>query len=127
MPVMIKDMGEKGRGLVASKAFTKGDLILRDKTVVDYEAEDIYYDSRTQFEELMTHVDKLPVEERQEYFQLAMNPHEGMRIKKDLFSPAENEIVNAWCIYKTNRIMGGVCLTLSLLNHSCDFNSMWVR
>ena len=124
---MIKDMGAKGRGLVASKAFARGDLIFREKPVVSYEASDIYYDSRTQFEELMTHVDKLTDEERDEYFQLAMNPLEGMKIKKNLFSPDENEIVNAWCIFVTNRILGDVCLTLSLLNHSCDFNSMWAR
>ena len=124
---MIKDMGAKGRGLVASKAFAKGDLIFRDKPVVSYEASDIYFDSRTQFEELMTHVDKLTVEERNEYFQLAMNPQEAMKIEENLFSPEEKEIVNAWCIYVTNRILGDVCLTLSLLNHSCDYNSMWAR
>ena len=33
-PVMIKDFGEKGRGLVASKNFSVGDLILKDKSVV---------------------------------------------------------------------------------------------
>ena len=33
-PVMIKDCGEKGRGLVASKDFKIGDLIMKDKAVV---------------------------------------------------------------------------------------------
>ena len=34
VPVMIKDFGEKGRGLVASRDFKIGDLIMTDKAVV---------------------------------------------------------------------------------------------
>ena len=34
LPVMVKEMGEKGRGLVASRDFKVGDLIFNDKLVV---------------------------------------------------------------------------------------------
>ena len=34
LPVLIKEMGEKGRGLVASRDFKVGDLIFNDKLVV---------------------------------------------------------------------------------------------
>ena len=39
VPVMVKDFGEKGRGLVASKDFKIGDLIMKDKAVVESTAE----------------------------------------------------------------------------------------
>ena len=34
LPVMVKEMGEKGRGVVASRDFKVGDLIFNDKLVV---------------------------------------------------------------------------------------------
>ena len=34
LPVMVKDFGEKGRGLVASRDFNVGDLILDDTSVI---------------------------------------------------------------------------------------------
>ena len=33
-PVMVKDYGEKGRGLVASKNFKAGDIIFKDTSIV---------------------------------------------------------------------------------------------
>ena len=124
---MLKDVGVKGRGLVASKEFKKGDLILTDKTVVSYEADDIDYGSRRQFEELMKLVDSLDVDDRKNFFSLEPNKLDLERIPRYLFTPGEKEYVDAFCIYKNNNICGDVCLTLSLLNHSCDPNSMWCR
>ena len=126
-PVMIKDMGIKGRGLVASKAFVKGDLILKDKVVVSYKADCFFSHSRRQLEELMEQVDNLEVDDRRDYFNLEKNLLDMKRIPESLFEPSEKEYIDAWCIYTNNRIRGHVCLTLSLLNHSCDPNSIWSR
>ena len=126
---MIKDMGIKGRGLVASKAFKKGDLILKDKAVVSYryEEDEVCPDSRRPLEELMEHVDNLEVDDREDYFNLGTNMRNQKMIPETLFSANEKDYVDAWCIYINNRIRGDVCLTLSFLNHSCDPNSMWCR
>ena len=87
----------------------------------------VYFDRRRQFEELMKEVDNLDVDDRKNYFSLTRNKHDLERIPSDLFLPSEKEYVDAWCIYINNEIRGDVCLTLSILNHSCDPNSMWCR
>ena len=117
LPVMVKDFGIKGRGLVASKSFMKGDLILTDETVVSYQEDE-------DFEELMKHVDRLDVDDRKDYFNLVPKKLDLENISKDLYSPSE---MDAYGIYDNNNISGDVCLTLSLLNHSCDPNSLWCR
>ena len=47
VPVMVKDVGEKGCGLVASKDFKVGDLIFKDTSVASINIADkfpaIYY------------------------------------------------------------------------------------
>ena len=126
-PVMIKDMENKGRGLVASKAFVKGDLILKDKVIVSYKAFSKFSHGRRQLEELKKHVDSLEVDDRRDYFNLAKYLGDLKRIPESLFESSEKEYVDAWCIYINNEIRGDVCLTLSILNHSCDPNSMWSR
>lgn len=128
MPVMIKDLETKGRGLVASKSFVKGDYILTDKTVVSYQlGEGLVVERRRQFEELMKLVDSLDADERKNYFSLEPNKQFLERIPKDLFPTSKKDYVDAMCIHINNSIEGDVCLTLSLLNHSCDPNSMWCR
>ena len=41
VPAMTKNMGSMGKGLIASKEFKKGDLILKDKSVVGYKADEV--------------------------------------------------------------------------------------
>ena len=114
VPAMTKNMGSMGRGLIASKEFKKGDRILKDKSVVSYKADEYDFSSRTQIEELMKIVTNLKREDREDYFNLSMNPLEREKIPEHLFSPDEGEFVTAWCIYTNNRIFGDVFLTLSL-------------
>ena len=57
LPVMVKEMGEKGRGLVASRDFKVGDLIFNDKLVVSSTISPVgYYNVTKRAQDVFTQI-----------------------------------------------------------------------
>ena len=111
VPAMTKNMGSMGRGLIASKEFKKGDRILKDKSVVSYKADEFDYSSRTQIEELMKLVTNLKREDREDYFNLSMNPLEREKIPEYLFSPARRRRICDCMVHLHKQQYLGRCLS----------------
>ena len=122
---MVKDFGEKGRGLVASRDFNVGDLILDDTSVIsEFQRWNVEL-----WKDLRRQVTQLSINDHADFFNLTeseiyrsqieqRNKHINMRWKKAL------------TIFLSNRIPGDggqnhLFLNLSLVNHCCDPNSMW--
>ena len=60
VPVMVKDFGEKGRGLVASKKFNVGDLIFKDKSVAHLTTDHLQIFEYAKYgKEIYAHISKL--------------------------------------------------------------------
>ena len=133
VPVMVKDFGEKGRGLVASKKFSIGDLILKDKSVVCLST------SITPFEcfgyeyakQIYAQISKLSDADQKDYFVLSSNDKADALLSKLCFWSFPEHHKRAVSIFLLNRIEGEkndeahLYLKLSLINHSCDPNSVW--
>ena len=133
VPVMVKDFGEKGRGLVASKKFSVGDLILKDKSVVCMST------SITPFEcleyeyakQIYGQISKLSDADQKDYFVLSSNATADALLSKLGFWSVPEQHKRAVSIFLLNRIEGEkndeahLYLKLSLINHSCDPNSAW--
>jgi len=129
VPVMVKDFGEKGRGLVASRDFKIGDIIMKDKAVVTSSAEvDMYPpDVMDCGNNISWQLLQLPDDIRAEYFQLSPSKLVFNKFEDPLFKsipiPAVSKLAVA--IFLNNRIGNKIYLSLSLINHSCDPNAGW--
>ena len=135
VPGMVKDFGEKGRGLVASKDFKIGDLIMKDKAVVESTAE-ISMDIRKlkRFgDEIIQQLEKQSQETGKSYFDLTVNNITRNRTELELLKL--HEIIEkasfsafsmkAVMVFLNNRIGDKIYLKLSRINHSCDPNAGW--
>ena len=128
-PVMVKDLGEKGRGLVASRDFKIGDLIMIDKAVVTSSAQvDLYpLDVKDCGVNISRQLLQLPEDIRAEYFKLRPSKVVFKKFKDPPYGsipiPAASKL--ALAIFLNNRIGNKIYLSLSLINHSCDPNAGW--
>ena len=131
-PVMIKDFGEKGRGLVASRDFKIGDLIMKDKAVVlsKITNEDLNKNEIGTFlclgEEIRGQISQQTDEVKGDFLKLSPS----IKILKLLDFLDKNKILpgplkQAVAIFINNRIGGKMYLKLALINHSCDPNVDW--
>ena len=131
-PVMIKDFGEKGRGLVASRDFKIGDLIMKDKPVIlsKIKNEDLNKKDICTFlclgEEIMVQIRQQTDKIKGDFLKL----YPSIRILKlldflDTDKVLPGPLKQAVAIFINNRIGGKIYLKLSLINHSCDPNVAW--
>ena len=121
-PVMVKDLGEKGKGLVASKDFEIGDLIMKDRAVVESTA-DISMDIRNLEQygvKILQQLWQQPVETIRSFFELKAN-----NVVLNKFANNSELPKQAVAIFLNNRIGDRVYLKLSRINHSCDPNAAW--
>ena len=125
VPVVIVEIQGKGRGLVASKDFKMGDLIIRDKAAVTIAdgTPPIHYGLQ-----IKRQLENLSEEERGEFYKLTRNNVLKPALETDIGIQFFTEIA----IFANNQIEGhgaDKCLfiSLSLLNHSCASNASWTR
>ena len=138
VPVMVKDFGEKGRGLVASKKFNVGDLIFKDKAVVSGISASnniTLADCAKYGKEVYAQVSKLSDTDQKSFFELSarakvdrMMSHHSLELK----SIPEN-YKRAYSIFSNNSMriqqemnedLEHLYLKISMINHSCDPNSL---
>ena len=72
VPVMVKDFGEKGRGLVASKNFKIGDIIFEDTSVASRIANDARSPS-AKCEDIYSQISKLSKADQRDFYGLSRN------------------------------------------------------
>ena len=123
MPMIVKEMGAKGRGLVATKDMEMGTLIVSAAMNVSNGFRAAMGDEAfgREIERQMSNLSK---EEQDEFYKLTKNK----KIMADPFVPKKYKDVIA--IFENNRILStesesGVFSTVSLLNHSCVPNAAW--
>ena len=115
MPVIVKEMGGKGRGLVATKDMEMGTLIVKEKAVVKVRVQAMGDEAFGR--EIERQVSNLSKEEQEEFSKLTKN-------KKTMLDPLVPEkYKDVIAIYENNRILSTeskLCVfnTVSLLNHS---------
>ena len=70
---MIKEMGEKGRGLVASRDFKVGDLIFNDKLVVSIKKNtvEMTFDIVKRAQDVHAQILNLTKKEQEAFFELS--------------------------------------------------------
>ena len=73
LPVMVKEMGEKGRGLVASRDFKVGDLIFNDKLVVSIKKNpvEMTFDIVKRAQDVHAQILNLTKKEQEAFFELS--------------------------------------------------------
>ena len=125
MPVIVKEMGAKGRGLVATKDMEMGTLIMKESAAVNVSkgfraaiGDDAFG------REIDRQMSNLSKEEQEEFCKLTKNK----KIMLDPFVPKKYKEIIA--IFENNRILSTeskLCVfnTVSLLNHSCIPNAGW--
>ena len=134
-PVMVKDFGEKGRGLVASKNFKAKDLIFKDISVTSVpviidDLTPIYVDKCGK--EVYAQISKLSDADKKDFFELSGSAIIEVLLSQHTFkSNPENKKLRALSIYLNNRTgifdenNAHVYLKYSRMNHSCDPNTVW--
>ena len=125
MPVIVKEMGAKGRGLVATKDMEMGTLIMKENAAVNVSTGFRAAMGEEAFgREIERQMSNLSKEEQDEFYKLTKN-------KKTMMDPfvlgKYKEII---AIFENNRILSTeskLCVfnTVSLLNHSCIPNAGW--
>ena len=123
MPVVIREMDGKGNGLVATKDFKRGDVILEDKgfkILKDKKIQGLSGEDLSDFMKLSRKKSCLEIYREYER-SLAMDP--DPQDKKTMELSLHQLKVDQICA--TNAIGGYIYLTLSLLNHSCTPNAEW--
>ena len=122
MPVIVKEMGTKGRGLVATKDMEMGTLIVKEKAVVKVRVQAMGDEAFGR--EIERQISNLSKEEQEEFFKLSKN-------KKTMLHPSATEkYKEIIAIFNNNSILSTeseLCVfnTVSLLNHSCNPNAGW--
>ena len=125
MPVIVKEMGAKGRGLVATKDLETGTLIVKEKAAVKVSKGFRAAMGDEAFgREIERQVFNLSKEEQDEFYKLTKNK----KAMLDPFVPEKYKEIIA--IFENNRILSTeskscVFNTVSLLNHSCVPNAAW--
>lgn len=139
MSVVVKNVGEAGRGLVATKSIKAGELILRDNAVIAIPTNIEVWDAG---EEISRQLKKLKSKEIEDF--LGLTRKSGIHdLCEDLLKEAADENVKTLSkaqkiskncdeisIFFNNNIATDdsfrcLFLRLSLLNHSCDPNSFY--
>ena len=131
VPVMVKDFGEKGRGLVASKNFQVKDIIFKDTSVASIIFADESYNSDCAIvakygKEVYAQISKLSDADQKTFFELSGSPIiDG--ISSHGIIPEKYK--RAYSIHRNNKIASGekeeqLYLKFSMLNHSCDPNTI---
>ena len=132
VPVVIKDMEDRGKGLVASKGIKMGALIVKDKGAVTMKKQEAESGP-----EILSQLDNISKEERKQFFSLTKSKRFLDSLEKHIKDLAEvdqsiRDIIDATAIFQNNVITLGtndtcsVYLSHSLLNHSCAPNSSLV-
>jgi len=132
VPVMVKDFGEKGRGLVASKDLKVKDLIFKDISVACLNIPDqIHAINYVKYgKEVYDKISTLSDADQKTFFELSGS----VKIDEILSDPAfgfyPEKYKRALSIYKNNSVGTGkkeeehLYLKYSMLNHSCDPNTI---
>ena len=125
MPVIVKEMGAKGRGLVATKDMEMGTLIVKEKAAVKVrKGFQAAMGDEAFGREIERQMSNLSKEEQEEFSKLTKNK----KIMLDPFVPKKYKEIIA--IFENNSILStenesDVFSTVSLLNHSCVPNAAW--
>ena len=125
MPVIVKEMGAKGRGLVATKDMEMGTLIVKERAAVKVrKGFQAAMGDEAFGREIERQISNLSKEEQEEFFKLSKN-------KKTMLHPSATEkYKEIIAIFNNNSILSTeseLCVfnTVSLLNHSCNPNAGW--
>ena len=135
LPVMIKDFGDKGRGLVASRDFKVGDLIFNDKLLCSTaKSPDGIFSNvpALHAQEIHAQILNLTKKEQEEFFELsesklALQAISDINLSMHPRSHIPTNRKKAYAIFFNNKFgdvdRNHLSLNFSLLNHSCDPNS----
>ena len=106
VPVMVKDFGEKGRGLVASKDFKVGDLIFKDTSVASINIADkfpaIYHIKYGN--EVYSQISTLSEADYKNFFELSGHAEVDGILSRDAFGIFPEKYKRACSIYCNNRV-----------------------
>ena len=112
--VAVADIGDKGRGLVATKDLQAGERVFREKVAISIDRD--IHQSEDFDQEIKRQVDGLSKEEREAYFKLnAHNPED--RIPCSTYA---NIFMNKTILDDNDT--GFFSLTFAMVNHSCIGN-----
>ena len=132
VPVMVKDFGEKGRGLVASKSFEVGDLIFKDTSVASIICADkvpvtnLVKNGR----EVYAQISKLSDADQKSFFELSENAKVYGILSDPIFGGIPENYKRACSIFHNNQRVtcennkAHLYLKYSMINHSCDPNAL---
>ena len=132
VPVMIKDFGEKERGLVASKNFKVGDLIFKDTSVASIIlADEFPITTLVKYgKEVYAQISTLSDADQKSFFELSGSARYDDVFSDPIFGSIPEKYKRAWSIFNNNQ--RGPCdkkkthlyLKYSMINHSCDPNTL---
>ena len=119
--VLVQELGARGRGLVAARAITRGQLILRDEAAVTVRMRSAGGGAEMEAvsEEIQRQVDALSSEDQEQFYKLTRR-----------YNNHHHNLTEAYYIFLNNNIKGQsrdkcLYLNMSLINHSCIGNSDW--
>jgi len=127
VPVMVKDFGEKGKGLVASRDFKIGDLIMKETAVISSTEQINLFptDVRNYGAEICKQLQLLPEDVRAEFFELSASKELPEKLADPNYAMVPENLMRVVAIFVNNRIGNKIYLSMSLINHSCDENANW--
>ena len=133
-PFEVMQLWGRGRGLVATRDISMGELIVEDRAAVSVTKEEHQLltsdSSKTEVNMgplgafILEQVNSLPEHEREEFHELSRQ--RKMMLPSTYSSPPGKEakdVVIAVAIFTNNAIAENLYLTISLVNHSCAPNS----
>ena len=136
VPVMVKDFGEKGRRLVASKNFKVGDLIFKDTSVASIIfADEVHIINTVKFlakygKEVYAQISKLSDADQKSFFELSGNAKVYGILSDPIFGSIPENYKRAWSIFSNNqretceKNKAHLYLKYSMVNHSCEPNTL---
>ena len=128
--VMVKNFGEKGRGLVASKNFKVGDIIFKDISVASINVADEFdaVDCVEYGKEVYAQISTLSEVDQKTFFELSRSAKFDVIMSDPACRIFPEKFKRAFSIYQNNSMGSGekdeLYLKYSLLNHSCDPNTI---
>ena len=120
VPVMIKDIEGKGRGLVASKNFQMGDLILKERAVATIRSK-----GSEAGPEILSQFNKMTSDERSDFCDLTNGHMDDIQGRSDLdrhLSEVTSKFNNNAVFSGSGNETGSLFLTYALINHCCSPN-----
>lgn len=115
----LEDVVGKGKGLVATRAIARGELILKERPVL--RRPDIAVAGAREIEELNREFTRLPPEQQAAIMELADNSKLGLLAGKSLIG-----IFVTNCLgLGSDATENGLFLTISRFNHSCRSNAIF--